>query len=139
MSSSGKGQSVVKCFLSFPDNLKNHSREVLEKRAIESMRECIKFADDHHVRLLMEPLFKGDNSLINRADQAVELYCHALNMDVDTFLAGNHNYGLLLDLFHMHHEEKNLLDSIRKYLPITHHIHVADHPQIGRASCRERV
>ncbi len=117
------------CFLSFPDNLTSNSREVLEKRAIESIKELIKFADDHHVRLLMEPLFKGDVSLINRADQAVDLFSKALNTDPTSFLAGNHNYGLLLDLFHMHHEEPDMFTTLRTYLPITYHVHVADHPR----------
>ena len=79
--------------------------------------------------LLIEPLFKNDTSIINRAEQAVSLYAHALDMDIDTFINEQKKFGLLLDIFHMHNEESSIDDVLDNYIKITYHVHVADHPR----------
>jgi sugar phosphate isomerase/epimerase len=101
----------------------------LEKNAIESLQDCTQYAHNQGVKLLLEPLFKGDNSLINRCEQAIDLFVKALNLDKATFLKGSLDYGLLLDLFHMHHEEENFHQTLETYKYITGHVHVADHPR----------
>ncbi|MHA1339075.1 MAG: sugar phosphate isomerase/epimerase family protein [Promethearchaeota archaeon] len=114
------------CFISFKDNLEKTNRNTLEKYAIESIRTCAKYAEERHVRLMIEPLFKGDMTIINKCEQAVDLWCKALNIDEESFMTQN-QFGLLQDIFHMHCEEDDLLKAIEKYKKITFHMHVADH------------
>jgi sugar phosphate isomerase/epimerase len=40
---------------------------------------------------------------------------------------GPQDFGLLLDIFHMHNEEWDLLRVIRDHESITMHVHIADH------------
>jgi D-psicose/D-tagatose/L-ribulose 3-epimerase len=117
------------CFLSFPENLAQNPREKLEQLGIAAIRDCADYAHEKGVRLLLEPLFKDDVSLVNRADQAVSLFARAMHMEESAFITGNHDFGLLLDLFHMHHEEQDLAVALEKYRKITYHVHVADHPR----------
>lgn len=117
------------CFITTPENLVNTPREKLENLATQSIKECADYANNKNVKLMVEPLFKADNTIINRCEQAVQLFSTALNMDIDTFMQGKHNFGLLQDIFHMHHEEVNLVEAIKKYNKITYHCHVADHPR----------
>ena len=119
------------CFITNPKNLNETPREKLENWGKESIKECAKFAQDHSVNLMLEPLFKQDTTIVNTADQAVQLFSGALGLDPEQFLSPEKNkqFGLLLDIFHMHHEEKDLLQTISKYIKITYHTHVADHPR----------
>jgi sugar phosphate isomerase/epimerase len=117
------------CFITNNENLEKTPRDKLERLGIESIKICAKYAEDHNVKLLLEPLFKNDITIVNTCEKAVELWSKALNIDKDTFIQGNMNYGLLQDIFHMHHEETNLLEMIRRYNKITYHIHIADHPR----------
>jgi D-psicose/D-tagatose/L-ribulose 3-epimerase len=117
------------CFLSVPENLEKNPRTKLESLAIDSIKKLSNHAEKAGVRLLIEPLFKGDVSLINRCEQAVFIYSKALGISEDDFLKGGSNFGLLQDLFHMHNEEFDFLGALRKYNKCTYHIHVADHPR----------
>ncbi len=117
------------CFISTPELLTKESRPKLEARAVASLQECAKYAQDNGVRLLLEPLFKGDNTLINRCEQAVTLFSRALKMDPNDFFGKSKEYGLLCDLFHMHHEEPDFLGALRTYAPLIGHVHVANHPR----------
>ncbi len=118
------------CFLTFEENLHKYKNQIEGRQhtyAIECIKECAKYAENLGVKLLMEPLYNGDISIVNTSEQAVNLFSEALNMDKNVFMEGNHNYGLLQDIFHMHHEENNLIKTIERFQPITYHMHVADH------------
>ncbi|MHA1792730.1 MAG: sugar phosphate isomerase/epimerase family protein [Promethearchaeota archaeon] len=115
------------CFITSKENLNKTPRDILEKRAIDTIRELHLYAEDLGVKLLIEPLYKQDISPINRAIDAARLYARALDEDLETFLGENDNHGLLLDIFHMHHEEENLLDTLQQFHHVTFHVHVADH------------
>nr|MDO8111888.1 sugar phosphate isomerase/epimerase family protein [Candidatus Sigynarchaeota archaeon] len=117
------------CFITNEQNLNNTPREKLEERAIDAIKQCANHAENSGVILLIEPLFKQDVSLINRAEQAVSLYARALGMDIDTFVGHQKQFGLLLDIFHIHHEESSIDKVLEKYIKITYHMHVADHPR----------
>ena len=116
------------CFMTSPANLET-PRAKLEEYAIIAIKKCFKLAQDYGITLMIEPLFKQDNTLVNTADQAMDLFCRALDIDEETFLRGSDEFGLLLDVFHMHHEEANLLDTLQKYRNVVKHIHIADHPR----------
>jgi sugar phosphate isomerase/epimerase len=115
------------CFISTRELLAKEPRLKLESRAVASLQECVRYAQDNGVRILLEPLFKGDNTIINRCEQAVALFSRALKIDPLTFMTKNEEYGLLCDLFHMHREEADFLGALRTYAPIIGHAHVADH------------
>ncbi len=117
------------CFISTPELLAKESRPKLESHGVASLQECIKYAQECGVRLLLEPLFKGDNTVVNRCEQAVALFSRALKIDTKEFFGKTKDYGLLCDLFHMHHEEPDFLGAIRTYAPLIGHAHVADHPR----------
>ncbi len=117
------------CFISTPELLAKEPRPKLESRAVASLQECIKYAQDHGVRLLLEPLFKGDNTIVNQCEQAVALFSRALKIDPKEFFGKTKEFGLLCDLFHMHHEEPDFVGAIRTYAPLIGHAHVADHPR----------
>lgn len=117
------------CFITNEKNLNNTRREKLEERAIDAIKQCAVHAENSGVILMIEPLFKNDISLINRTEQAVSLYARALNMDTDAFVNNQKQFGLLLDIFHMHHEESNINKALEDYIGITFHMHVADHPR----------
>lgn len=112
------------CFITSPENLHGTPRAVLEGRAIDSIRECHRHAVDAGVRLLVEPLFKDDVTLVTTAGQGISLYARALGVDEDAI--GHDNTGLLLDLFHGHREEVDLQATIEKHARATFHVHVAD-------------
>ncbi|MFX0102963.1 MAG: sugar phosphate isomerase/epimerase family protein [Candidatus Hodarchaeota archaeon] len=116
------------CFITNDDNLNNTPRAKLEARAIDAIKECSSLAGDLGVKLMIEPLFKDDNTILNTAKQGVNLFAKALDIDAGTFIQGD-QFGLLLDIFHMHHEEKDLLKTLGKYATIMFHGHVADHPR----------
>ncbi len=117
------------CFISTPELLAKEPHLKLESRAVASLQECANYARNRGVRLLLEPLFKGDNTIVNRCEQAVALFSRALKIDSKEFFAKAKEYGLLCDLFHMHHEEQDFLGAIRTYAPLIGHAHVADHPR----------
>lgn len=117
------------CFITNIDNLTNTPHDKLEKLGIEALKICSKEAENLGVKLLLEPLFKNDVTIVNTCDKAAELWSKALNIDIETFLQGKTNFGLLQDIFHMHHEESDLVGMLKKYSKITYHIHVADHPR----------
>ena len=117
------------CFMTNSYNLNNTLHSKLEILAIESIKILSKYAENKGVKLMIEPLFKQDVTLIKTCDKAVILWAKALNTDSDTIMSNPKNFGLLLDIFHMHYKETNLLRSLEKYHHLNYHTHVADHPR----------
>lgn len=117
------------CFITNYENLTQTSAKTLRKRAIESIKEIASYSEENGVKLLMEPLFSDDCTLIKTSKQAVDLWIDALNLDYEVFMDGETNFGLLQDIFHMHHEEKDIIQAIEDFVKITYHRHVADHPR----------
>ncbi len=115
------------CFITTNETLQKTPAAKLEKAALTSIRTLAKDARDAGVRLMLEPLFSNDNTIVKTASAAVSLFSTALGMDVEMFMQGQHDFGLLLDLFHMHNEESDLLCAIRDHAAVTMHVHVADH------------
>ncbi len=117
------------CFLSYEENLKTTLQQKLDEYARAAVKECCKEAEDYDIEFMVEPLFEGDVSIVNRCDQAVNLLSSALDLDKELLTEGKTRYGLLQDVFHMHCEEKDILSTIESYYPMTYHVHVADHPR----------
>ncbi len=117
------------CFITTPEILHRTGKQVLERNAVESLQELASYARDAGVRLMLEPLFSGDNTIVKTARDATVLFSKALDIDAGTFMRGQNDFGLLLDIFHMHVEEPDLVKSIMEYASKAMHVHVADHPR----------
>lgn len=117
------------CFITNRDNLENTPRKKLESLAIIALKECSALATDLGVKFMIEPLFTDDVTIVRTAGQAVSLFARALDIDSETFLQDGSQFGLLLDIFHMHHEEENILETLEKNVGKMFHGHVADHPR----------
>lgn len=115
------------CFITTNQLLQSTPPAVLEHAAVDSLKSLARHARNAGVRLMLEPLFSGDHTIVKTASKAVALFAKALGMDREAFLHGQREFGLLLDLFHMHIEEGDMLEAIRQNAAITMHVHVADH------------
>jgi sugar phosphate isomerase/epimerase len=83
---------------------------------IEALQACCAAARPQGVRLALEPINRYETTLINTAQQGLELIQRV----------GADNFGLLLDTFHMNIEEAQIESSIRLCGSHLFHFHVAD-------------
>jgi D-psicose/D-tagatose/L-ribulose 3-epimerase len=72
-------------------------------RLVEALRPIADYAGEHGVKLALEPLNRYETSLVNTAEQGLEVV-EALDSPA---------LGLLLDTYHMNIEEKSPADAIR--------------------------
>lgn len=84
--------------------------------AVKGIKQAARMANDHGVKLAIEPLNRFETDLINTCEQAMKLV-----NDV-----GEKNVGLHLDTFHMNIEEKNSGDAIRKAGNKLYHFHACE-------------
>jgi D-psicose/D-tagatose/L-ribulose 3-epimerase len=95
------------------------------------LRGLAEYAGDHGVVLCLEPLNRFETSLINLAEQAIEI--------IDRV---NHPAcGILLDTFHMNIEERSFGQAIRAAGPRLRHLHACENdrgtPGMGHVAWRE--
>jgi D-psicose/D-tagatose/L-ribulose 3-epimerase len=83
------------------------------KRAVNNLKEVAVIAADHNVKLALEPLNRFEIDMINTVDQGL-----ALIDEID-----HPSVGFLLDSFHMHIEEKDSAQAIRKAGQKLFHFH----------------
>lgn len=83
---------------------------------VDALRECSEAAEPHGIRLALEPINRSETTLINNAEQGLEL--------IERVRVNN--FGLLLDTYHMNIEEPVIEESIRKCGVHIFHFHVAD-------------
>ena len=83
---------------------------------VGALRESCAAAAPHGVRIALEPINRYETSLINNAQQGMELLARV----------GADNMGLLLDTFHMNIEDAVMEESIRACSDRIFHFHVAD-------------
>jgi sugar phosphate isomerase/epimerase len=83
---------------------------------VEALHECSEAAQNHGVRLALEPINRYETTLINNVSQGLELIERV----------GADNFGLLLDTFHMNIEEAQIERSIQACGKHIFHFHVAD-------------
>ncbi len=82
----------------------------------QALQQCCANAQEHGVRLALEPINRYETSLINNVQEGLELISNV----------GAVNFGLLLDTFHMNIEEPQIEESIRLCDQHIFHFHVAD-------------
>jgi D-psicose/D-tagatose/L-ribulose 3-epimerase len=83
------------------------------ERLVEALRPVIDHAGERGVKLALEPLNRYETSLINTAEQGLEVV-----EAVDSAA-----FGLLLDTYHMNIEEKSPADAIRLAGERVYHVH----------------
>ncbi|MEI8090211.1 MAG: sugar phosphate isomerase/epimerase [Opitutaceae bacterium] len=93
--------------------LPDAQRKIEWQRAVVGLREAGKIAADAGVTLAIEPLNRFETDLVNTSAQAVRLVDEVGSMAVK----------IHLDTFHMHIEEKSLLEAIRLAGPRLAHVH----------------
>ena len=100
---------------------KDEDRRVL----LEALEELGEHADREGVLVLLEPLNRYEDHMLNRLDQGIEL-CKAVEHD---------SVKVMGDLFHMNIEEDHPAESIRRTGGYLAHVHLADsnraHPGVG--------
>jgi len=84
--------------------------------AVSGFRRCADYAADRDVWLVLEPInfLQCDN--INTTQEGLKFVAR-----VD-----HPNFALMLDLFHMHVEDRSIIASIAEAAKITRHVHVCD-------------
>jgi sugar phosphate isomerase/epimerase len=92
---------------------------------LDALEELGEHADREEVLILLEPLNRYEDHMLNRLDQAVEL----------SKAAGSDSIKVMGDLFHMNIEEDDPAESIRQTGEHLAHVHLADsnraHPGAG--------
>jgi sugar phosphate isomerase/epimerase len=83
---------------------------------IGALCQCCETAMLNGIRLALEPINRYETSLINNAEQGLEIIERV----------GAVNFGLLLDTFHMNIEEPVIEESIRQCGELIFHFHAAD-------------
>lgn len=91
-------------------------KERLARRAVPILTELCRFASDHGVKLVLEPLNRYSTPHCSTAKDAL-----AIVRDVNS-----DSLGILLDTFHMNIEEDSFEDAIRTADGYLKHTHFAD-------------
>jgi sugar phosphate isomerase/epimerase len=93
----------------------DRKRTVVQK-AIPLLTKLSKFAEDHGVYMLLEPLNRYSTPFCSTAKDGLHV-ADKVNHD---------NFGILLDTFHMNIEEDSFEDAILKSRKLLRHMHFAD-------------
>ena len=99
-------------------------RKLQEVEGRLALMECLKYAEDKDVILLIEPINRYETNLINTLQEGMEL--------IDE--SGSKNLKLLPDTFHMNIEEKSIEESLIKAKSYIKYIHFADSNRLAPGS-----
>lgn len=91
-------------------------REQTYSYAVEAFREISDYAKDKNVRVALESVTILQINFLNTLEEAAKIV-DAVDRD---------NFKLMLDVFHLNLEEKDICEAIRKYSPYNIHVHLAD-------------
>jgi D-psicose/D-tagatose/L-ribulose 3-epimerase len=97
-------------------SLSEDRKGAVTQKAIPILYKLSKFAEDHGVYMLLEPLNRYSTPFCSTARDAVDI-ASKVNQD---------NFGILLDTFHMNIEEDTFEDAISKSRKLLRHMHFAD-------------
>ncbi len=94
-------------------------------RAVAALREVCVYAAAKSVQIAIETVCIMQTNFINTLEEAV-----ALIRDV-----GCDNLKIMMDIFHLNLEERDIIGSIYKYAPYNIHVHFADNNRRYPGSC----
>jgi sugar phosphate isomerase/epimerase len=102
------------------------SHEETEKLAVEAFRELSDYAAPKGVMLALEPITIMQTNFINTTEEGARM--------VDR--VDRPNFKLMLDVFHMNLEEKDICETIRQYSKDYNiHVHLADNNRRFPGNC----
>lgn len=91
-------------------------KEKTREQAIEAFREISEYSEKYQVMIALESVTLMQTNFVNTVQEAAEL--------VD---AVNHpNFKLMMDVFHLNIEEKDMYQTIKDYAKYNIHVHLAD-------------
>lgn len=91
-------------------------KEVSYGYAIDAFKDISEYAGKKGVKIALESVTIMQTNFINTVEEAVKVV-----NDVD-----NEYFRVMMDIFHLNIEEKDMLDTIKKYSKYNIHIHLAD-------------
>jgi sugar phosphate isomerase/epimerase len=91
-------------------------REVSYKYAIDAFKDISDHAGKKNVKIALETVTLMQTNFINTVEEAVQAI-----KDVD-----NEYFRLMMDIFHLNIEEKDMFEVIKKYSEYNIHVHLAD-------------
>ena len=100
-------------------------REETERLAVEAFQELADYAAPKNVKIALETVTIMQTNFINTCAEGAAM--------VDR--VGRDNFRLMLDVFHLNLEEKNLFDAIRQYSPYNIHVHLSDNNRRYPGQC----
>lgn len=92
------------------------TKEETEKFAVEAFQEISAYGQEKNVRIALETVTIMQTNFINTLAEGLAMV-EAVGYD---------NFKLMLDIFHLNLEEKDIVEAIRKYSPYNMHVHLAD-------------
>lgn len=95
---------------------KQLSKEQTELYAIKAFKEISDYALNKNVSIALEPVTILQTNFINTVEEAVDMVKRV----------NKPNFKIMMDIFHMNLEEKNIYETIKKYCEYTIHVHLAD-------------
>ena len=95
---------------------KGASKNIKFENSANSLTKITKALEEKNIKLGIEPLNRYETDFINTVDEGLHL-CSLIN---------HSNIGLLLDVYHMNIEEKNMIKSIEKAKDKLFHFQVAE-------------
>lgn len=96
--------------------LAQSEKEQLARKAVPILAELCRYAADHGVKLVLEPLNRYSTPYCSTAKDAAEIVRQV----------SNDSLGILLDTFHMNIEEDSFESAIQHAGPLLKHTHFAD-------------
>ena len=106
---------VIHCSWGVSD-AKGSNKEIKFINSANSLKNIGSHLEKKNIRLGIEPLNRYETDFINTVDEGLEL-CRLVN---------HPHIGLLLDVYHMNIEEKNMIESIKRASNKIFHFHVAE-------------
>ncbi|MDU4889494.1 MAG: sugar phosphate isomerase/epimerase [Clostridium sp.] len=91
-------------------------KEQTEALAIEAFREVSDYASTKNVNIALESVTIMQTNFINTLAEAADM--------VDR--VNRPNFKLMMDIFHLNLEEKDVIEAIKKYSSYNIHVHLAD-------------
>ena len=95
---------------------KGANKDIKFENSANSLTKITNALEVNNIKLGIEPLNRYETDFINTVDEGLHL-CSLIN---------HSNVGLLLDVYHMNIEEKNIISSIKRAKNKLFHFHVAE-------------
>ena len=104
---------------------KELSKEETEELAVEAFRELADYGAPKGVKIALETVTIMQTNFINTLAEGAAM--------VDR--VDRPNFRLMMDIFHLNLEEKDLCEAIRRYSPYNIHVHLADNNRRYPGQC----